>query len=272
MDIVSIRVRLAGLARFQQWLTHQGMLVALVAILMAGLARGADAPASEMRTFTNSAGKTLQAQIVNVDNDTVYLKRSDGKSFQLAINTLSTDDQAYLRDWAVKQAIHNSETVFTISATPFKGSESTANGLVHWSAGYKVKLANQTTLHLLNPTIQYILFNLRLNASTLKTTGSTDLKEVPANEAVTFDTKTVNVTQYGTGSGEHYMINKPVGIWVRVYDSNQQLVQEWAEPLNLLKTETWDSASPAPRSSRKKSSPPPSSGDTGGGSGKADAS
>jgi len=248
-------------------------VIGLLALAWAGPARGADAPSSEVRTFTNTSGKTIQAQVVNVDNDTVYLKRADGKSFQIPIATFGSEDQDYIRDWAIQEALHNASQLFEISAAPNRGASTTANGLMRWGEGYKVKLANQTTLHVLNPTIEYVLFNLKLNASVLKTTGSATLKELPANAETTFDTKNVGVIQYGVGTGDYETANKPIGIWVRVYDSNQDLLQEWSEPSDLMKTETWGGGAPAPRPTRKSSPTPPSSGDGGGsGSDKTDAS
>jgi hypothetical protein len=240
-----------------------GISTALAAILLAGPAFAADAPGPETHTFTNSTGKTIQAQIVNVDNDTVYLKRTDSKSFQVTIDTLGQDDQAYIRNWAIKEALQDGSPIFDISAELTKGSMNTVNGWVHWNSGYKVKLVNKTTLHLLNPTVQYILFNLKSNGADLKTSGSKSLTEVPADDAVTFDTVTVGVQQWANTLTDNYIVNKPIGIWVRVYDDNQQLLQEWAAPLDLVKNETWDTS--PPRGSGKKKTPPARSGDSGAG-------
>jgi hypothetical protein len=233
--------------------------MALAVILTAGWVRAADAPGGAVRTFTNTAGKTVQAEVVNVDNDTVYLKRVDGKSFQLVIDTLSTADQDYVRDWAVQQALHSGSPIFEISASPERGTTTTSGYYVGWSEGYKVKLSNQSTLHLLSPTIEYIMYNLEVDVTTVRTYGSVPLPEIPANDDTTFTTKPVHVTQYGNGTGEHYVDNKPEGLWVRIYDNKHQLVQEWAEPLDLMKTETWD----YPGRHRGAKPPPPDEGSAG---------
>jgi len=238
MDATRLFVRLMDLTRWRRWLGGS-FGVAVAAILLAGSVRAADAPESAVYTFTNTSGKTVQAQVVNVDNDTVYFKRADGKTFEVAISTLVDENQSYIRSWAVLQALAAGAPIFEISTTPSKGPETTANQQVHWGEGFKVKLANQTTLHLLNATVDYIVFSLNLDASTMKTNGSATLPDIPANEATTFTTQPVNVTQYGTGPGQHQVANKPTGIWVRIYDSHRQLVQEWSQPADLMKNETW---------------------------------
>jgi hypothetical protein len=253
------------ITRFRRSRPARGAGIALAAILLAAVARADDSP--EIHTFTNAAGKTIQAQVINVDNDTAYLKRADGKSFQVPIDTLGQDDQSYVRDWAIKEALQDGSPIFDISAELNKGTMSSANGWVRWPSGYKVKLVNKTTLHLLNPTVQYILFNLRANASTLKTAGSKTLTEIPANDAVSLDTKTVGVEQWANTITNNYIVNKPIGIWVRVYDDNQQLLQEWSAPIDLGKTESWDTSPPPPRGSGKKKTAPASAGDSSGGSG-----
>jgi hypothetical protein len=270
MNAAWFYARVPGIARFRQSRPGRGAGIALAVILLASMARADDTPAPETHTFTNPAGKSIQAQVVNVDNDTVYLKRTDGKSFQVPIDTLGKDDQSYIRDWAINATLHDGSPIFDISAEPTKGTMATINGYLRWPAGYKIKLVNKTTLHLLNPTVQYILFNLKANASTLKTAGSKALTEVPANDAVSFDTRTVSVEQWADTLTDNYIVNKPIGIWIRVFDDNQQLLQEWSSPIDLGKTESWDSDPPHGSGKKRTSSSvsgDSSSGDSSGGNG-----
>ncbi|MEZ5430720.1 MAG: hypothetical protein R3F31_05970 [Verrucomicrobiales bacterium] len=51
------------------------------------------------RTFTNQAGKSMEADVVSVSGDNVKLKRADGKEYQLPLATLSEADQAFLKGW-----------------------------------------------------------------------------------------------------------------------------------------------------------------------------
>ncbi len=49
------------------------------------------------RTFTNQAGKKIDAQIVSVKGDKVTIKMTNGKVFTLGIATLSKADQEFIR-------------------------------------------------------------------------------------------------------------------------------------------------------------------------------
>ncbi len=55
--------------------------------------------AEEFRTFTNSAGKTLQAKLVKKTDSDATIRLENGQEFTIPVNTLSPDDQAYIRDW-----------------------------------------------------------------------------------------------------------------------------------------------------------------------------
>lgn len=52
--------------------------------------------ASGFRIWTNRAGQTIEARLLNIENGTVLIERLDGATFPLPINTLSDDDQAFI--------------------------------------------------------------------------------------------------------------------------------------------------------------------------------
>ncbi|WP_269536981.1 C39 family peptidase [Cerasicoccus fimbriatus] len=56
--------------------------------------------ASDARTFTDSHGRTLEAEIVAYDGgETVKIRRDDGQVFDLPLDRLSAGDQAYVQSW-----------------------------------------------------------------------------------------------------------------------------------------------------------------------------
>lgn len=57
---------------------------------------------AETRYFTNSAGKTITAELVKVDGANAILS-IDGKEYPVAVNSLSTKDQAYIQEWNTAQ-------------------------------------------------------------------------------------------------------------------------------------------------------------------------
>lgn len=57
------------------------------------------APAAEARTFTNTAGKTINAELVGVNGKTAILKLDNGKQAKVPLTSLSKDDQVYVTSW-----------------------------------------------------------------------------------------------------------------------------------------------------------------------------
>lgn len=51
------------------------------------------------RTFTNSAGKQIEAELIAVDDGSAVLKLSNGRSAKVPLASLSEEDQAYAKSW-----------------------------------------------------------------------------------------------------------------------------------------------------------------------------
>lgn len=56
--------------------------------------------AEDVRVFHSNDGKALRASLVKTSGETVTLRRDDGKSFDLPISRLSTEDQKYISELA----------------------------------------------------------------------------------------------------------------------------------------------------------------------------
>jgi hypothetical protein len=54
------------------------------------------------RTFTDNAGRKVEAELVAVENDTIRIRRADGQVFTLPLATLSAADQAFATQWKAK--------------------------------------------------------------------------------------------------------------------------------------------------------------------------
>ena len=54
------------------------------------------------RTFTDNAGRKVEAELVAVENDTIRIRRADGQVFTLPLATLSAADQAFAAQWKAK--------------------------------------------------------------------------------------------------------------------------------------------------------------------------
>lgn len=58
---------------------------------------------SETRDWTNTAGKTITAELLSVENENATLKLENGREYTIALNTLSEGDQTYAKSWQEEQ-------------------------------------------------------------------------------------------------------------------------------------------------------------------------
>jgi len=54
---------------------------------------------TQARTFYNTEGKSIEAEMVSVENDAVVMKLANGREAKVPLNTLSTADQNYVKKW-----------------------------------------------------------------------------------------------------------------------------------------------------------------------------
>lgn len=59
---------------------------------------------TELRTWTNTAGQTLEARLINAADGSVTIERADGQEFTLSLSTLSSADGDYVKEWQAVQS------------------------------------------------------------------------------------------------------------------------------------------------------------------------
>jgi len=246
------------------WREGFPVTVVLLALIGAATAYGADTvPTSspDLHTFTNQEGKTINAVILSVAQDDVNLKRDDGQSFKVAVSTLSKEDQVFIRLWVIQQAQAHHEDVLTISAasvrTDAKPVPSTNKISVtsQWTEGYKVKVTNETPVHWANLHLRYVIFRQAgvpgamppSNYTPTHSTGTAAIDDLPGQQDVTVSTDKIDLLEVSTAPGYSYSNGAPVkvtdqiqGIWLRVYDDGNNLLQEWSSSKEITKDISWD--------------------------------
>ena len=65
-------------------------VVCLLGLLLAG---------AEARTFTNAAGKKIEAELIGVEKETAILKLDNGRTAKVPLDSLSEGDQTYAKTW-----------------------------------------------------------------------------------------------------------------------------------------------------------------------------
>jgi hypothetical protein len=67
--------------------------------------KGGDELAQEpLRIFTNKSGRKIEARIISSEGTKVTIVRKDGKSFTIALSSLSEADQNYIQTWIAESA------------------------------------------------------------------------------------------------------------------------------------------------------------------------
>lgn len=99
------------------------------------------------RTFTNTAGKKLEAEVVSVDEKTVTLLRdSDRKEFTIQLRDLSPKDRTFLRAWKDHPLgwnllrIHANGMTVLASCSPIYGQPESINRCMHFEGNYPIEL------------------------------------------------------------------------------------------------------------------------------------
>jgi len=212
----------------------------LAAALLLTPAHGASSPAAdatEAHTFTNAGGKTIQAHIMGVTGESVSLKRDDGQTFNVVIKTFVDADQTYIWHWALLDAAKKGTPIFKFELSKTAEVPSGKNNK-YGTQGYAVKVTNTTSLRVLKPVMQYQIFdNPNINVPGAGLNGYSGMfnpDEIAANGTGSFET--LKVTWPGLGG---QAIGRLMGLWVRVYDADHQLIQEWSSPPELMKKEKW---------------------------------
>lgn len=58
-----------------------------------------------LRNWTNSAGRTISAELLSLDGDNATLRLKNGRNYTVAVSTLSEADQDFVRHWQKQQEV-----------------------------------------------------------------------------------------------------------------------------------------------------------------------
>jgi hypothetical protein len=72
---------------------------------------------TELRTWTNSAGQTLEARLLSATEESVTIKRDDGREFTLELASLSEADGAFVKEWLEVQNAPKPEVEALLATT-----------------------------------------------------------------------------------------------------------------------------------------------------------
>ena len=215
---------------------------------------------AEPRTFTDQFGRSITAELISVEGDSIRIRRDDGQVFTLAASKLTDADQKFIKDWATSQpgatasssSADKTDDKFTpdpkkliVNLSRGKFSSVTLTKYDYYTHkheqwGYSIQLTNQHLRAVENLRVEYNLFARTFPDVSTPTmiTGSKTIKAIPSRGTEVFRTGTAEVcktkdTYFGNNtSGEMR------GIWFRIYCDGQLLIEQ-SSPDSLMQSEKW---------------------------------
>ena len=112
-------------------------------LLTLGLVYGAFA---EMRDWTNSKGRSVSAELVNITEDTVTLRSANGGEHIIQRSDLSSEDQKYLLEQEKIQGEPQEKKPYTVSISGRKICLPSKNcGTANSNIGSRITIGSQGT-------------------------------------------------------------------------------------------------------------------------------
>ena len=211
---------------------------------------------AEPRTFTDQFGRSITAELISVEGDSVRIRRDDGQVFTLAASKLTEADQKFIKDWNATQPGSTAadkpegkltpdpkKIIVNLSRGKFSSVTLTKYDYYthkHEQWGYSIQLTNQHLRAVESLRVEYNLFARTFSDVSTPTmiTGAKNIKAIPSRGSEVFRTGTAEVcktrdTYYGNNSGGEMR-----GIWIRIYADGQLLIEQ-SSPDSLMQSEKW---------------------------------
>jgi hypothetical protein len=114
----TIAIPARGLHRFPR-MKPTKLFACLVTLTLCGFP-SSSAVADELRTWTDTQGRTIEASLLGFDpsKDTIEIQRADGTHFNLPVSRLSETDRVFIKGWVIEQS--SSEVAGTSSTAKSK--------------------------------------------------------------------------------------------------------------------------------------------------------
>lgn len=215
---------------------------------------------AELRTFKNTKGEEIKAELINATDSRAELKREDGKRFSVLLTSLSDADRAWITEWRKTHRNFKVEVTAAVRSANTRTEKGGAFGgkdLKGNDCWYVLNFSNKATEALSGLRVEYIIF-APPGAAVPHFCGTTDVAAIPpgkAGQAVTGklfapQTETVfrngnfNTVQYSeaTLAGIHaelIVAGKPAGTFLsgKVPEDAAAKLKEWREKQQPGKSE-----------------------------------
>lgn len=225
---------------------NRSLLIMFVAVF------GHLAVQAEVRTFTNSAGKTIEAELTGVAEDQALLKLKNGRQTKVPLASLSAEDQAYVKSWHEqnKDKVTAGDVRLAIEKSSRRiqgerqagGNRNESKENSKTETFYSCKLDNYSKKKIEGLTADYIIYKRTSSrdedgsdTSTEEIEGKVNVDPVPPNGTATFKTETVLCEDSSSKGKQGSSSNREsiVGLVVTLSAAGGEILKQ-SHPENLL--------------------------------------
>ena len=211
----------------------------------------------EARIFTDTQGRTIDAELIDATLTQAKIRRADGQIFDLKLETLSAADRAYIVAWTRQRAQQSqAAVVLRFGSSQFKQTTKRDQSLSTMSrtenAGYSVTVHNDSSVALENLRIEYRIFmrddqhGAKKSDMTLKRLeGSERIVALPAKGMTEFKTDTLTLQRselkadwYYIDGSKKRVADQLAGIWLKAFRADGTQVGEYVSS-DSVKKEKW---------------------------------
>ncbi|MCK4565326.1 MAG: hypothetical protein KAU94_11715 [Verrucomicrobia bacterium] len=210
---------------------------------------------SKFRVFTTTNDKPVKARVraYYPDKGIVAIAKESGKTHRVDLNTLSKDDQDYVREWhRIKDFF--SQDRFHISVRKKRSGAGAEYLFCRFEVEivYAIMLENRSDYDLEGLSVDYCIYHGQeeLNywgqvMSQGVKSGTRNIGTLARGEKVQFETQPALFPR--SDGFEYYQVDKEprgeiLGIWIRTYlplESGHNAMRELSFPSSLMKTRKW---------------------------------
>jgi hypothetical protein len=223
----------------------------LLALLLLPAASPAAGPAA--RTFADQYGRTVVGEIVDAGEKQVKIRRDDGQVFTLDIARLSDPDAAYVAQWRhdhvrIKLRLEFSSFRTNVGSTPIRrgGIDAGTDLVVQMSAGYEIRLTNDSPDTADSLRVEYNVFQLNSDATLTRGVGTASPAPLPFKQTFAVRTPPLSFSQLRAAAGTltpQSFAGELAGLWVRVLRDGKVVAELVSN--ERVRAEGWQDPRPA---------------------------
>lgn len=207
------------------------------------------------RIFKDQQGRSIDAKVIRVSGEDVYIELADGRDLKTDFAIYSQPDQKYIRDWEYRALVKSGifEVRFTNEVSNKRKSSAGGVQREDYTNAYGIVIKNEAYQDIENVRVEYLVLKFqdavaaekRSEGRQVRKKGELKVAKLAADAET--ELKTVAFKMLETklepgyvwlGGGQRKSKDHLDGIWVKIFVDGEE-VYEIARPETMLRNEVW---------------------------------